>query len=118
MKEEYLLERKFGRPRLFKVPEGYFERFENGIMNNLDIERNVKRPVRRWLRPVTWAACAVIAIVSAAVYFQKTNIGEGIAVNVHSNGMSQYLYNENIVDELSDFAMLDNDDLYSLMADD
>lgn len=117
MKEEYLLEQKFGKPRPFNVPDGYFEQFEAEIINKFSAEKFAEdRPIRRWLRPVTWAACAAIAVVSAFVYFRNANVGTDVVASVHADELSP-AYNDNIVDELSDFAMLDNDDLYSLMAD-
>ncbi len=35
MREEFLLEKTFGKPNLFKVPEGYFETFEESVMDKI-----------------------------------------------------------------------------------
>ena len=60
MIEELLLEQKFGKRRPFKVPDGYFDRFEgdmNGRLRCLPVMN--KHTVKRRVRPFAWVACAV-----------------------------------------------------------
>ena len=39
MNEDFLIEQKFGKPQLFSVPEGYFEKLEKDIQ---DLEEYVR----------------------------------------------------------------------------
>ncbi len=118
MKEELLLEHKFGKPRPFRIPDGYFEKLEHDVMSRAGLPAAAsRRPLLRRLRPVTWAACAAVAVVSAAVYLSVARGGDGLTADTQADPMPAQAYSDYMVDELSDFAMLDNDDLYSLMAD-
>lgn len=118
MKEVLLLEQKFGKPQPFRIPDGYFERLEHNVLRKVSaMPQSIQKPVRRWLRPVTWAACIAVAVVSAVAYFSSISNKENTVANISVDDMSPSTYNDYMVDELSDFAMLDNDDFYSLIAD-
>lgn len=120
MKEELLIERKFGKQKPFNVPDGYFDTFRSDIMARLPLAVSAKkRPVTRILRPVTWAACIAVAFIVTGVCLSGIfrNTGKRIA-NVSQVEMSQQASNDYLIDELSDYAMMDNDDFYSFIADD
>lgn len=117
MKEETLLEQKFGRRIDFKVPDGYFDQLEKSVMNALP-EQKEKRNVRlrRVWRPLAGVACLLAAaFVSVMIYFNRAEedaqVAHSESVNVPQSVSSDY-----IIDEVSDFAMLDNDDFYSYVA--
>lgn len=118
MNEEYLLERKFGRPRPFKVPEGYFERLESEVVSRVAGRMVKKRhAVMRIWRPLSLAAGIAAAVIVCAVYFNKVTTGRVSSANTILDDMSPSVYSDYLIDEMSDYAMLDNDDLYSLMED-
>ena len=127
MKEEQLLKQKFGSQRPFKVPEGYFDSLEKSLMQNV-VEPAVpnKRPaIKAFMRPLKWAACfAAVLLVSGTIYFNSLEkesyqnhvwhqtYNQNHADNISEN-MSSSVYADYILDEISDYAMLDNDDIYS-----
>lgn len=120
MNEELLIERKFGKPRPFNVPEGYFESFQTTFMTNLpSVPAQKGRTVLRRLRHVMWAASVAAVVVFAAVYlggmFGTSN--DRTVASVSSADMSLQMDNDIMIDELSDYAMMDNDDFYSFIAD-
>lgn len=117
MKEELLLKQKFGSHQPFKVPEGFFESFEENFMHNIpEAEIPKKRSARNvWLRPMKWAACiAAVILVSGTIYFNISDReSDLIQTDKISDNMSSSVYSDYILDEISDYAMLDNDDIYS-----
>lgn len=121
MKEEVLLEHKFGKPRPFKVPEGYFKNFETNVLKRIPVQEVHKtHSIKRYLRPVTWAACIVCAVVIGITYMNKINNEKSSHIaNVTSSHDFQTsgVTDDFIVDEISDYVMLDNDDLYSFIAE-
>lgn len=117
MKEEQLLKQKFGSQRPFKVPEGYFDSLEKSLMQNLvePAVPNKSSAIKAFMRPLKWAACiAAVLLVSEAIYFNRSgkesyqNRADNISENMSSAVSADY-----ILDEISDYAMLDNDDIYS-----
>lgn len=117
MKEEILLKQKFGNNRPFKVPEGYFDSFEKKMMQSVfETEVTKKTSVKRtFMRPLRWAACltAVLIISGGVIYFNRTATKSNLNQVSH---MSENIASSNsdyILDEISDYAMLDNDDFYS-----
>lgn len=117
MKEELLLKQKFGNSRPFNVPEGYFDSLEKNLMQNFhETDIPQKRSARNiFMRSLRWAACfAAVLFVSGAIYFNQSDNesnlsqAENVSENVSSSNYSDY-----ILDEISDYAMLDNDDFYS-----
>lgn len=118
MIEELLLEQKFGKRRPFKVPDGYFDRFEgdmNGRLRCLPVMN--KHTVKRRVCPFAWVACAVAVVVLGVFCFsgigsigiENADTDFGIAVSSPST--------DYVIEEMSDYAMLDNDDYYSFIAD-
>ncbi len=118
MKEEILLEQKFGKRLPFKVPEGYFEHFGVSFMTNLQ-EREVKRLKRRklFVRYAACAACVVMMAVSGFALFHS-NAGESAnkAIEISKNNTST-IVNDYAMDEFCDYAMIDRDDLYSYVTE-
>lgn len=125
MKEEFLLEQKYGRRNPYKVPEGYFERFEESFMDNLRTherqqqKRKNKRAnvVRLFLRPVACVACTVLIVLSGFLFFHE-NVTEGQceANNISKSYSAAVHVSDYTIDDISDYAMLDNDDIYSYVS--
>lgn len=121
MKEELLLKQKIGNQRPFKVPEGYFDSLGRSLMQNV-VEAAVqdkRSTIRVFMRPLKWVACfAAVLFVSGTIYFNNNadkasniNLADNISENISSSAYADY-----ILDEIYDYAMLDNDDIYSYVA--
>lgn len=130
--DEKYLEARFGKPNPFKTPDGFLDGLADSIINN--VERSVANEVpcmaggdahvaigvrhawwARYRRYVAAAACLVLVAVGAAVYFaaagpERTNAYAASARH-GAEATSSYTY-----DEIADYTMLDNDDIYSLLA--
>lgn len=117
MKEELLLKQKFGNQRPFKVPEGYFDSLEKSLMQNIpETDVPQKRSAKKvFMRPIRWAACFVaVLFVSGAIYFKGSGDNSDLSqTEAVSESMSSSVYADYILDEISDYAMLDNEDFYS-----
>lgn len=119
MTEDFLIEQKFGRRRPFKVPEGYFEQFEKSVIQNLPEHPPVgKRVAKRRLRFLRWAACVAAVIAATVIYYNKTNdkISQPQSSAVTAT-VSYVVSGDYTLDEVSDFAMLDNEDIYAYLSD-
>lgn len=112
MKEEILLERKFGKKRPFNVPQGYFYQFEKSIMAKLPEHSNRRTLMKRMLKPVACVACIIVLVISGFTYFHVAEKEVQHANNAIEN-MPSFISGYYTVDEVSDYAMLDNDDFYS-----
>ncbi len=116
MKEDSILEQKFGRERPFKVPEGYFSQFEKQLLDNLPEQKSARKVSisRYWKRIVSVAACVAVVIVSGVLYFNNAQEKMQSPVSAISDMYkSSSVYADYVIDEFSDYAMLDNEDFYS-----
>ncbi len=123
MKDDLILEQKFGREIPFKVPEGYFSAFERQLLDNLpeSSEKKVARKVsisRYWRQIVAVAACVAVLVVSSVTFFNR-NVHTDL--HNHVSAVSDYLsssaYEDYVIDEYSDYALLDNEDFYTYVMD-
>lgn len=119
MEEDFLIEQKFGKHESFKVPEGYFDDLTGKIMSHIPqhIGQN-SCPIKRFLRPIYWAAaCCVVVAVLIVRSFNSIDSNETNHANWLFNDDHISAYSDNIVDEMTDYAMFDNDDFYTFIAD-
>lgn len=98
----------------FVAPEGYFDSLTSRIMDRIPEEQSsteTKIVSMHRLRPMRWAAsiAAVIAI-GAGIYFYSNN-----ANNAANMAQAYDAYEE--MNEAADYAMLDNYDIYSMLAE-
>jgi len=119
MTEDFLIGQKFGRRRPFKVPEGYFEQLEKSVMQNLPEQPVTNKPAtKRSLRILRWAACATAVIAVAAVCYNKVDDkalrSQSQAVTAAASSVTSGDYT---LDEVSDFAMLDKEDIYAYLSE-
>ena len=106
----------------FKVPEGYFDTLNTRIMDNVARQaaaeksekpaqaKKVHMHVLRWA-----AACACVLIVgaSAVIYtFKDTDTLEAPATAQQSSFTSDDAFNQ-----AADYTMLDNHDMYQMLAE-
>ena len=119
MKEEILLEKTFGKLNLFKVPDGYFDNINTSIMDQISKQAPSKtRPITKYLRPIIYAACITVSIVISTIYFYHTNKHNVKHIaNVSYNNDSLNSNSDITFEQMYDYAMFDNDDLYSFIAD-
>jgi len=115
MNEEDYIRNKMGN-NPFRVPEGYFEHLTPRIMSQLPGQPVQQKPalVKR-LRPLLYAAaCICVAVFSVAIYFNHKDVDQPLA----STQQQDTYYNDTYIDEVADYAMLDNEEIYySLLAD-
>jgi len=117
MNEDTLLEQKFGKQNPFRVPEGYFSDFEKKLLENIPMSAPVKKPVLRYLSPWLWSAVSIAAVVCGVVFFVSKPASDDIIISNAATITEPAQDNDdNIIDEVSDYAMLDNSDLYSYVA--
>lgn len=127
MKEEKILKEKFGTANHFTVPDGYFDSFASQLMEQLP--ESHEHHVIEMHAPSLWsrlplrkiAAAIGVAVVlggsSLYIVHQQSSGRENIAkdASLHSSsGTTEY----GSFDEMADYTMIDNQDIYaSLVAD-
>jgi len=123
--EEKYLQSKMGTKNPFSVPEGYFDTLTEQVMQRLPKqvesvgdEQQKGSAIVRMLRPLLYAAaCICIGIFGVALYQHLDNqTAEGVPVISHVGSTIEF--NDAYLDEATDYAMYDNQDIYaSLLAD-
>ena len=128
MNEDVLIESKMGKRNPFKVPEGYFDQLTEQVMQMIPEENTqtaqvqvmnpAKNAILRSLRPLFYAAaCSCIAVFGVATYLHL-NKEVNDTQQLQSNIVTVHSYSDSYIEEATDYAMLDNDDIYaSLLAD-
>ena len=119
MKEEDYLREKLGQRNPFTVPDGYFDHLADSIVQQLPAKR--KHAVIRSLRPWLYAAaCAVILFVSVLFVSNQSSeqTQQQTAAN-HTNASESVATNstDNYLEDMADYAMIDNEDIYLYLAD-
>ena len=116
--EEKYIEQHFGKENPFRVPEGYFANFAEGLMQQLpqqEVKTVVMRPsfIKR-NRPYLYAAAFVgIALFTASIFFNNTTHKTNQTSTVNTEvAMSQPSVN----DQADDYLALDNEDIYAYVA--
>lgn len=120
MENDFLIERKLGKQNFFKVPDGYFDGLVDSVGRNIDrAEASVPAKKIRLVkfRRIACAACFVAVAACVAAYWAVR--GGSVAGDAEAVGsdMAVASYSDVIIDEMSDYAMLDNDDFYSFIAE-
>lgn len=107
--ERHILE-AFGRQNPFGVPEGYFDRLPARIMDHLPETNGRSRRVQ--LRRVFLAAacCAGIAVLGIGYYFSQEVAEKPAIASVEAN-------TDTYIDEMADYAMIDNAEIYVCLAE-
>lgn len=115
--EEKYLKERVGQENPFRTPEGYFDQFTANIMAQLPdnaprvdtesrqpVAKKVAMPLRHWF----YAAACVAALLVTAFSF---HFHQG------DDSQQQMAVTETYIDEAADYAMLDNMDIYQLLAE-
>lgn len=133
---EDILKQKFGQQNHFQVPEGYFDKFMTDIMQQLPeqkttaIEVNLseaKNTKRAWIRPMRRLAIAAsfAALLFGAATYYKTSGNQSHQASsemqtakmekVTDSKSTNADNDEYYLDEMADYAMLDNSDIYAYL---
>ena len=85
-------------------------------MSHLPEKAVAKPTIIKRLRPLFYAAaCICVAIFSVAVYFNHTEANNDQRT---AELQQEEIYNDGYIDDATDYAMLDNEDIYyNLLAD-
>ena len=120
--EEKYLRSRMGTENPFRVPEGYFDNFAERFMAQLP-EQPVAGPVLkpstptlyRRLRPLLYAAAfLLVAVLSVTVYLNRSASDEQEQLAVATT--ETQLPADNYFEEATEYAMLDNYDIYMCLA--
>lgn len=122
MNEERYIRQQMAGKQPFRVPEGYFDDFRTRIMERLPeavspcetMEQEAathvvrRRPLRLW-----WAAAACLAalVVCTSLYFRGEEHRRVYDVPTAESANDQF------VDALADYCMVDNADIYACLED-
>lgn len=118
LSDEQYIQNKFGKEQPFAVPQGYFDNLQETIMKSVSLQqRHVQQSWwHRYRKVVAVAACVAMLVCGLSVYMAKSN-GNNVqtlaASSVNTDTKEQATSND---DEAMEYSMLDNDDMYSLMA--
>jgi hypothetical protein len=130
MNEENYIKEKMGTRNPFTVPDGYFDQLAQQIIDSLPVEvgeapvsalspvsPSPRPAIVRYLRPLLYAAaCALLAIVVGAVYRNVATADSEQLVAHQQEAVATY--SDTYMEDLADYAMLDNEEIYaSLLAD-
>ena len=111
MNEEMYIKSRMGDKNPFRVPEGYFDSLTAEVMKNLPEQprRSLLVRMRPWMYA---AACMLVAVLTATIYFfTPDTAGQGVMANTTTT-------NDNYVEEVADYFMADNIDIYACLASD
>jgi len=125
MNEEKYIEERVGKRNPFQVPEGYFDSFADRMMQQLperpvsvEASPKVRKPaltvrMRPWLYA---AACALVLVVRVWMWpsAPDTNVATQPAAQLAAQ---QEQTVDETFDEAADYLMLDNQDIYTYLAE-
>lgn len=123
--DEKYLKKRVGNRNPYGVPEGYFERLTPELMQRLPEypERKLNivepkfgskvRPIIMRMRPLLYtAASLLIATFCIAVYFDSKDADNTQQLSIQTETSDAYY------DEVADYAMVDNYDIYACLTSD
>lgn len=127
MHEEDYLRTRLGRKNPFTTPKGYFDQLATRVMSQLpaigqesDIKQKPateqKPAMLRTLRPWLYAAACVAVLVVCVTWLfsQRSPSQQPVATTTNT---SVTAVTDSYVDEVADYAMMDNQDIYLYLAD-
>ncbi|MBR4898413.1 MAG: hypothetical protein IKZ48_06475 [Prevotella sp.] len=116
--EELYIRNKLGRnDNPFAVPEGYFSKFTERVMQQIPdtpdnvvemLEKKPRTVIMRQLRPWFYAAASVCLFVFGAAVYTHLSDEQQPMLSAASEQTASEIY----VDEAADYAMIDNHDIY------
>lgn len=121
VKEDKYIENQFGKVQPFKAPQGYLDNFANQFMAQLPDQaaKTVKTQHAIWfrMRPAMIAAASVLAVaLTATVYFEKPFADQQEQVFT-TDQQTESSMSDGSVEETAFYSMIDNGDIYAILAD-
>lgn len=121
VKEDKYIENRFGKVQPFKAPQGYLDNFADQFMAQLPNQaaKTVKAQHTVWfrMRPAMVAAASVLAVaLTATVYFAKPFAGQQEQVFT-TDQQTESSMSDGSVEETAFYSMIDNGDIYAILAD-
>jgi hypothetical protein len=122
MKEEIeILNKLKGKENPFSVPEGYFDEFTSRFMSELP-EQDAKvihfaKYRRRFALKVISIAAGFLLILGMTGLFFNQSDGHKDNININHTSTSKVVSRDAYIDQATDFAMLDNQDIYECLSD-
>lgn len=121
VKEDKYIENRFGKEQPFKAPQGYLDNFANQFMAQLPDQaaKTVKTQHAVWfrMRLAMIAAASVLAVaLMATVYFAKPFAGQQEQVFT-TDQQTESSMSDGAVEETAFYSMIDNGDIYAILAD-
>jgi len=111
--EERYIKERFGQDNPFRVPEGYFDNLTIRVMNQLPERQAKSRKVQ--LRIWFYAAACVIALAVMGGTFLFHHIeSEQQQLSVTTEPTNT---DNTYIDDVVDYAMIDNAEIYACLAD-
>ncbi len=116
-KNEKYLKQKVGNRNPYTVPAGYFDNFAEKFVCNLPEQEVKVVPISKH-RHLTWRIGAVAAsfcavMFSLGIYLNNSNSqAEQPAIYAHES-----VSNEETFNEVVDYAMMDNEDMYAYVSE-
>lgn len=109
------LRQSSGIPSPFRVPDGYFDHFADRVMANLP-DKDVHQPAispwwQRYRYVLATAACICGLVFGISVFVNKQK-AETMMVSSAQTATSEVTF-----DEMTDYAMYDNGDIYASLCD-
>lgn len=111
MNEEQYIKNRLGDRNPFRVPEGYFDSLAAEVMEKLP-EQPSKQGLLVRLRPWMYAAACLVAVLFTATLYLMFPEPTGQMATAETTTTDTY------VDDLADYVMADNNDIYACLASD
>lgn len=116
MEEEKEIRLIYGNTEPFKVPDGYFETLNRRLIAGIpgtDSRSNVVPMWRHWaiIGAVAASVCAIL--FGATVWMQRYHTPDTASATTEE----AYVMHESSIDEAADFLMMDDDDIFSYIAE-
>lgn len=117
--EQFIVEH-FGKKRYFRVPDNYFrifhDRMMDAVVKNGGCPHSEKTTAHR-IRLIACAAACVAVLLVCGVCFMKSAVESKNDGQVQSVRADVNDAENSFVEQVADYLMIDNDDLYAYIAD-
>ena len=113
MNEEKYIEERVGKRNPFLVPDGYFDHLPEQFMNTLPERKPRAKYV--WLNPLRYAAAVVCVLAMGAMTWFALSTSPDVQQPIQAETIQ--VPSDVAFEEAADYALIDNSDIYSLLAD-
>lgn len=116
MQDDTTLHQLYGSSVPFKVPKGYFESLNSRLMAAIPTQENNVKKISLWKKwqTLTTVAAAVCCILFGAVVW--INSSNNMTDDKLASNDNSYIH-DSAIDEMVDYMMLDDDDIFSYIAE-